>query len=182
MIFKPTIIKDVVEIQPTVFEDNRGHFFEFYHKQAFINAGIECDFVQDNQSASLKNVLRGLHFQKPPFAQAKLCRVLKGSVIDIAVDIRKNSPTYGKHISILLNDQKKNMLFIPEGFAHGFITLEDHTIFQYKCSNYYNKESEDCILWNDLNININWSIENPIISEKDKIGKKFTDFKTPFSY
>lgn len=182
MIFKPTIIKDVVEIQPHIFEDNRGHFFEFYHKKKFIDAGIDCDFVQDNQSSSLKDVLRGLHFQNPPFAQAKLCRVLKGSVMDIAVDIRKNSPTYGKYISILLDDQKKNMLFIPEGFAHGFITLEDHTIFQYKCSNYYNKESEDCILWNDLDININWSIENPIISEKDKFGKKFADFETPFYF
>jgi dTDP-4-dehydrorhamnose 3,5-epimerase len=182
MIFKPTLIKDVVEIQPNVFEDHRGHFFEFFHKQRFIDAGINCEFVQDNQSASLKNVLRGLHFQKPPFAQAKLCRVLKGSVIDIAVDIRKNSPTYGKHISIILDDQKKNMLFIPEGFAHGFMTLEDHTIFQYKCSNYYNKESEDCILWNDSNLNINWSVNDPIVSEKDKDGNRFADYETPFLY
>ncbi len=182
MIFKPTAITDVIEIQPNVFEDNRGHFFEFYHKQRFLDAGIKCDFVQDNQSASLKNVLRGLHFQIPPFAQAKLCRVLKGSVIDIAVDIRQNSPTYGKHISIILDDKKKNMLFIPEGFAHGFMTLEDHTIFQYKCSNYYNKETEDCILWNDLDLNINWSANNPIVSEKDKFGKKFTDYVSPFIY
>jgi dTDP-4-dehydrorhamnose 3,5-epimerase len=182
MIFKPTFIEDVIEIQPNVFEDNRGHFFEFYHKQKFFDAGINCEFVQDNQSASLKNVLRGLHFQKPPYAQAKLCRVLKGSVIDIAVDIRKNSPTYGKHISVVLDDKKKNMLFIPEGFAHGFMTLEDHTIFQYKCSNYYNKESEDCILWNDIDLNINWSVNDPIVSEKDKYGNRFADYETPFLF
>lgn len=180
MIFTPTNIPDVIEIQPNVFEDQRGHFFEFYHKERFKQAGIVCDFVQDNQSSSLKNVLRGLHFQVPPFAQAKLVRVLSGAVLDVVVDIRKNSSTYGKHVALLLNDSKKNMMFIPEGFAHGFVTLEDHTIFQYKCSNYYNKESEDCILWNDLDLNINWNTQNPIVSEKDKFGKAFQDFITPF--
>lgn len=180
MQFIPTHIADVIEIQPKVFEDQRGYFFEFFHKERFKNAGINCDFVQDNQSSSLKNVLRGLHFQVPPFAQAKLVRVIRGSVLDVAVDLRINSPTYGNFVSIVLDDKKKNMLFIPEGFAHGFLTLEDFTIFQYKCSDYYNKDSEDCILWNDSSLNINWNIENPVISEKDKYGKVFKDFITPF--
>ncbi len=182
MTFTPLLIPDIIEIQPKVFEDARGHFFEFYHKERFYQAGITVEFVQDNQSSSSKNVLRGLHFQAPPFAQAKLVRVLKGSVLDVVVDIRKNADTYGKHVAVVLDDKKKNMLFIPEGFAHGFVTLEDNTIFQYKCSNYYNKESEDCILWNDIDLNIDWKTENPIISEKDNFGKVFTQFITPFNF
>lgn len=181
MTYTPLDIPDIIEIQPKIFEDTRGHFFEFYHKKRFYDAGIQVDFVQDNQSSSSKNVLRGLHFQAPPFAQAKLVRVLKGSVLDVVVDIRKKSSTYGKYLSVVLDDRKKNMLFIPEGFAHGFITMEDHTIFQYKCSNYYNKDSEDCILWNDSDLNIEWKIENPIISEKDKFGKVFKQFVSPFN-
>ncbi len=181
MQFSPLYIPDVIEIQPIVFEDNRGHFFEFYHKERFKQAGIDVDFVQDNQSSSSKNVLRGLHFQVPPFAQAKLVRVLKGSVLDIVVDIRADSKTYGKYVAVVLDDKKKNMLFIPEGFAHGFMTMEDNTIFQYKCSNYYNKQSEDCILWKDVDLNIDWKTDNPIISDKDKIGKNFNDFISPFN-
>lgn len=175
-----TEIKDLLIIKPKVFEDERGHFFESYNQSIFANLGINVNFVQDNQSLSGKNVLRGLHFQNPPFAQGKLVRVIKGSVLDIAVDIRKNSPTYGKHISIELSEKNKTMFYIPEGFAHGFLTLEDNTIFSYKCTNFYNKESEGCILWNDPELNINWNVNNPIISDKDKVGTLFKDFKSNF--
>lgn len=175
-----TEIKDLLIIKPKVFEDERGHFFESYNQNIFSNLGINVNFVQDNQSLSGKNVLRGLHFQNPPFAQAKLVRVIKGSVLDVAVDIRKNSPTYGKHVSIELSEKNKTMFYIPEGFAHGFLTLEDNTIFTYKCTNFYNKESEGCILWNDSELNINWNVNNPIISDKDKVGTLFKDFKSNF--
>lgn len=175
-----TEIKDLLIIKPKVFEDERGHFFESYNQNIFSNLGINVNFVQDNQSLSGKNVLRGLHFQNPPFAQAKLVRVIKGSVLDVAVDIRKNSPTYGKHVSIELSEKNKTMFYIPEGFAHGFLTLENNTIFTYKCTNFYNKESEGCILWNDSELNINWNVNNPIISDKDKVGTLFKDFKSNF--
>jgi dTDP-4-dehydrorhamnose 3,5-epimerase len=180
MEIEKTEINDLLIIKPKVFEDERGYFFESYNQNIFSNLGININFVQDNQSLSDKNVLRGLHFQNPPFAQAKLVRVIKGSVLDIAVDIRKNSPTYGKHVSIELTERNKTMFYIPEGFAHGFLTLEDNTIFSYKCSNFYNKESEGCILWNDPELKINWNVNNPIISDKDKVGTLFKDFKTKF--
>jgi dTDP-4-dehydrorhamnose 3,5-epimerase len=175
-----TEINDLLIIKPRVFEDERGHFFESYNQSVFNVNGLNLNFVQDNQSLSNKGVLRGLHFQNPPFAQGKLVRVIKGSVLDVAVDIRKNSSSYGKHVSIVLSEQNKTMLYIPEGFAHGFLTLEDNTIFSYKCTNIYNKESEGCILWNDSDLKINWNVENPIISEKDKIGTLFKDFKSNF--
>jgi dTDP-4-dehydrorhamnose 3,5-epimerase len=175
-----TEINGLLIIKPKVFEDDRGYFFESYNKNAFSNLGINVNFVQDNQSLSGKNVLRGLHFQNTPFAQAKLVRVIKGSVLDVAVDIRKNSPTYGKHVSIEMTEKNKTMFYIPEGFAHGFLTLEDETIFSYKCTNFYNKESEGCILWNDPVLNINWNVHNPIISDKDKVGTLFKDFKSNF--
>ena len=129
--------------------------------------GIE--FVQDNQSLSSKNTLRGLHFQKPPFAQGKLVRVITGSALDVVVDIRKNSPTFGQHLKFHLNTQDQNMVYVPEGFAHGFLALEDDTTFVYKCTNYYNKESESGIIWNDPELNIDWGCKNPVISEKDGI-------------
>lgn len=175
-----TPIADLLIIQPKVFEDDRGYFYESYNKNLFLEHGIDTDFVQDNQSLSQAGVLRGLHFQNPPFAQGKLVRVIKGAIFDVALDIRKQSPTYGKHFNIELNEVNKTMLWIPHGFAHGFLTLEKETIFSYKCSNYYNKASEDCILWNDKDLAIKWSIDAPTLSEKDKFGKSFKDFISLF--
>ncbi|MCE3278795.1 MAG: dTDP-4-dehydrorhamnose 3,5-epimerase [Bacteroidetes bacterium] len=175
-----TGIADLLIIQPKVFEDNRGYFFESYNKKAFEKNGINANFVQDNQSLSQKGILRGLHFQAPPHAQGKLVSVTKGSVLDIAVDIRKGSSTYGKYFSIELNERNKTMLWIPEGFAHGFLTIEDQTIFTYKCTNFYNKESEGSIIWNDPEIGIDWGVTDPVLSEKDKIGVRLNEFKTPF--
>ena len=175
-----TPIPDLLIIEPKVFEDGRGYFFESYSRGIFKEFGIDADFVQDNQSLSQKGVLRGLHFQKPPYSQGKLVRVINGSVLDVAVDIRKDSPTYGQHFDYVLSEKNKTMLWIPPGFAHGFLTLEDNTIFSYKCTNVYNKASEDCILWNDPTININWGIESPLLSDKDKTAKAFNTFVTPF--
>ncbi len=175
-----TTLKGVVVIKPKVFEDARGYFFESYNRNVFTNAGINADFVQDNQSLSQKGVLRGLHFQNNPFAQGKLVRVITGAVFDVAVDIRKNSPTYGKWFGQELTEKNKWMMYIPPGFAHGFATLEDNTVFSYKCTNFYSKVSEDCILWNDPDLNIDWKINNPLLSEKDLQGKLFRDFETLF--
>ena len=175
-----TTIDGLLIIKPDVFKDERGYFFESYNKERFAKAGLNMDFVQDNESKSDKGVLRGLHFQKPPYAQGKLVRVIKGSVMDVAVDLRKGSPTYGKWESVVLTEENKLQFWIPEGFAHGFVALEDNTIFNYKCTNVYNKESEGSILWNDPDINISWNIDNPILSEKDKISPLFKNFKSPF--
>lgn len=175
-----TPIDGLLVLRPRIFSDERGSFSETYNTESFRKAGIDCTFVQDNQSVSRKNVVRGLHFQAPPFAQAKLVRVVRGSVIDIAVDIRKNSPTYGQHFSILLSEENATQLFIPEGFAHGFAALEDQTVFQYKCSNFYNKESEGCILWSDSDINIDWKAENPIVSAKDQEALPLSKLISPF--
>ena len=174
-----TFIDDLLVITPEVFGDDRGYFFESYNKKKLENL-LDVEFVQDNESQSQKNVLRGLHFQKVPFAQGKLVRVIKGSVLDVVVDLRKDSKTYGKHYKRILSDKNKEQLYIPKGFAHGFLVLEDETIFSYKCTNFYNKESEVALLWNDKALNINWQIENPIISEKDKLAKEFTNFISPF--
>jgi len=175
-----TIIKGLVVIQPKVFEDSRGYFYEPYNKQVLADMGINDDFVQDNQSLSQKDVVRGLHFQNPPFAQAKMVRVIQGAVWDVVVDIRKSSPTYGDYYGIELSAKNKTILYIPEGFAHGFKTLEDNTVFLYKCSRYYNKPSEDSILWSDPDIGIEWDIENPVLSDKDRKGKLFKEFKSQF--
>jgi len=174
MIVHKTTIDGLVIIEPRVFEDSRGYFYESYNKKIFKELGINIDFIQDNQSFSNKGTLRGLHFQKEPYAQDKLVRVIKGSVLDVAVDLRKESPTYGKWESIILSEDNKLMFLIPKGFAHGFITLENNTIFQYKCSNVYNKESEDGIIWNDPDLNIDWGLIRPTnISEKDNVLSKF---------
>ena len=179
----PTEIPGLLIVKPAVYEDSRGYFFESYNLDKFAQAGISAKFVQDNESKSQKNVLRGLHFQKPPFAQGKLVRVMKGSVLDVAVDLRKGSPTYGKWASIVLRENNKFMYWIPEGMAHGFLTLEDHTVFFYKCTNLYSKESEGSILWNDPDLAIDWgSLDSPILSEKDKISPLFRDFESPFVY
>jgi dTDP-4-dehydrorhamnose 3,5-epimerase len=175
-----TKIKDLCLIQPDVFPDARGYFFESFQKEKFLNLGIDAEFVQDNESMSQQGVLRGLHFQKPPFAQGKLVRVVKGAVLDVAVDIRKGSPTYGHWIAEVISAENKLMVWIPVGFAHGFLTLEDDTIFQYKCTNYYNKESEGGIIWNDPDLNINWGIKDPLVSEKDLKGVLFGEMESPF--
>lgn len=167
-----TKIKDLVIIKPKVFKDDRGHFLETYNQTVFEKLGINfSDFHQDNQSMSKKGVLRGLHFQKGEHAQAKLVRVIKGSVLDVAVDLREGSPTYGEWKSVLLTGDNNVMFFIPEGFAHGFVTLEDDTIFSYKCNKPYNKESESGLLWNDPELNIDWMLygDEPIMSGKDLI-------------
>ena len=178
---KKTKINGVFLIKPQVFNDNRGHFFESFNSKKFNEAtGLDVQFVQDNQSLSSKNVLRGLHFQHPPFAQAKLVSVIKGEVLDVVVDIRKESDTYGEYIAENLNEENHHQLFIPEGMAHGFLTLKDDTIFSYKCSNYYYKGSEDGIIWNDSNLKIDWKIKNPLVSEKDQLAQNFTSFVSPF--
>ena len=177
----PTDIKDVFIIEPIVLKDERGVFFESFQQQKFNELiGAEITFVQENESISKKDVLRGLHFQKPPFAQGKLVRVIAGSVIDVAVDIRKNSPTYGKHVAVELSAENKRQLWIPAGFAHGFVSLEDDTVFQYKCTNYYNKAAEDELLWNDETLGINWEIQQPILSPKDELATTFNSFISPF--
>ena len=178
---KKTKINGVFLIKPQVFKDNRGHFFESFNSKKFNEAtGLDVQFVQDNQSLSSKNVLRGLHFQHPPFAQAKLVSVIKGEVLDVVVDIRKESDTYGEYIAENLNEENHHQLFIPEGMAHGFLTLKDDTIFSYKCSNYYDKGSEDGIIWNDGNLKIDWKIKNPLVSEKDQLAQNFASFVSPF--
>lgn len=176
-----TEIQDLLIIKPQVFEDDRGYFFESYNHDKFAAHGVDVQFVQDNESRSMKNVLRGLHFQKPPFAQGKLVRVMRGSVLDVAVDLRKSSSTYGKWASIVLSDKNKWMYWIPAGFAHGFLTLEENTVFFYKCTNIYNKPSEGSILWNDPDLNIDWGKDIiPVLSDKDKVSPLFRDFISPF--
>jgi dTDP-4-dehydrorhamnose 3,5-epimerase len=180
MEFIETLLPGCFIIKPKVFEDPRGYFFECYNEALFRKNGISTNFVQDNQSMSQKDVVRGLHFQAPPYAQGKLVRVLAGSVLDVVVDIRKELPTYGKYFALELSAENKIMLWVPEGFAHGFLTLEDNTVFHYKCTNFYNKVSEGGISWNDPNLAINWGTGNPILSEKDKTLSAFRDFVSPF--
>lgn len=168
-----TEIEGVYIIEPKVFGDARGYFFESFSQRDFSEqTGVDIKFVQDNESKSHRGVLRGMHFQREPFAQAKLLRVVQGAVQDVAVDIRKGSPTYGKHVSVVLSGENKREFFIPAGFAHGFLVLENDTIFQYKCSEFYNHESEDSILWSDPALEIDWMIkgEDFIVSDKDKIA------------
>ncbi len=180
MEFLKTEISGLLIIKPKVFEDERGYFFESFSREEFLKGGIDVIFDQDNESRSQKDVLRGLHFQNPPFEQAKLVRVLKGAALDVAVDIRKDSPTYGKWNSIILDEENKLMYWIPPGFAHGFLALKDDTIFTYKCTNSYNKESEGSIRWNDPDLDINWGISAPLLSGKDKKASFFKDLKSEF--
>jgi len=178
--FKNTHIEGLTVIEPRVFGDQRGYFFESYSKPLFEAAGLNLDFVQDNQSLSNRGVLRGLHFQKPPHDQGKLVRVITGSVQDTVVDIRKNSKTYGQHLSIILSAENKTMLWIPPGFAHGFCTLEDQTIFSYKCTDVYHPESEGGLMYNDPSLDIEWELDDVQLSDKDKHYKSFKEFETPF--
>ncbi len=174
-------IEGPVLISSKVFKDDRGLFFESFNQIQFEDIiGERVNFVQDNLSISKLNVVRGLHFQKPPFTQGKLVRVLKGKVIDVAVDIRKMSPTYGQHISVELSSDDNAMFWIPPGFAHGFSALTDDVVFSYKCTNYYNHESEDSILWNDEILKIDWKVKSAFLSEKDKVSQPFETFKSPF--
>ena len=179
-----TNIDGVLIIEPTVFGDSRGYFFESYNKQRFNEAtGLDIDFVQDNQSKSCYGVLRGLHFQKPPYAQSKLVRCVRGRVLDVAVDIRRSSPTFGKYVAVELTEDNHRQLFIPHGFAHGFVVLSEEAIFQYKCDNFYHKESEGAIAWNDPGINIDWTIpfDDVILSDKDKVNPSLKDVEWLFA-
>ena len=173
MKIEKTDIEGLIIIYPDIFNDERGYFFESYNKEKFESIGIKEQFAQDSQSFSKKGVLRCLHFQNPPFGQGKLVKVVKGKVLDVAADLRKNSKTYGKWFSIILSEENNKMFWIPEGFAHGFLVLEEDTILQYKLTNIYNKESETGIIWDDLDLDIDWQleeygIEEVIISDKDK--------------
>ena len=184
MNFMPTKIEDLIVIEPKVYTDDRGYFYETYKKRELESyLGYTVNFIQGNESKSTFGVLRGLHFQAPPYAQTKLVRVIQGSVLDVAVDIRKGSKTYGQHITVELSEYNKRQLFIPKGFAHGFVVLSDEAIFSYQVDNYYNKESEGGILFNSSELNVNWQIEtkNLKLSSKDKLLSNFKDFTSPFS-
>ena len=166
--FKKTKIPDVILIVPKVFEDARGFFMETYKKEAFEKAGIKGEFIQDNHSKSTHGVLRGLHFQKNPYAQAKIVRCIRGVIYDVAVDLRKNSPTFGKFVGAILSEYNRYMLYIPRGFAHGFLVLSDVAEVVYKVDNVYAPQSEGGLIWNDPDVNIPWAIDNPILSPKDQ--------------
>src|SRR5690606_20620958 len=167
MQIKETGIDGLIEIVPNIYRDDRGWFYEFYRDSVLKEAGIDMTFPQENMSFSKKGVLRGLHFQRAPYAQAKLTAVISGSVLDVVVDLRTGSRTFGQVYTCRLDSERRNMLLVPEGFAHGFVALEE-SIFYYKCSNVFHKESESGIHWNDPDLNIQWPVENPIVSQKDK--------------
>lgn len=179
--FKRLEIPEVILIKPKVFADERGFFIEIYKDSDFSDFGIKEKFVQENHSKSVsKGVLRGLHFQTPPRTQAKMVRVIFGSIFDVAVDIRKNSPTFGKWVSAVLSGENKDMLYVPEGFAHGFCTLEENTEVIYKCSEIYSPGHDRGIIWNDPALGINWPVENPVLSEKDKVWPLLKDADDTF--
>lgn len=183
MKFIETKISDVIIIEPSVFIDERGYFLETYNQNKFEEAVGMTSFIQDNESKSSKGVLRGLHFQKPPFEQAKLVRCIEGEVLDVAVDIRKNSKTYGQHIAVILSGENKRQLFVPRGFAHGFLVLSDNATFAYKVDNKYAPNYDAGIRWNDKELSIQWSMkENEItVSDKDALLPPLSDFITPFT-
>ena len=178
-----TDIEGVYIIEPKVFKDQRGYFFESYNKLSLESLGIDYTFVQDNQSKSSYGVIRGLHFQKPPHAQTKLLRVVEGKIIDVAVDIRKGSPTYGKHVAVELSAENFRQLLIPAGFAHGFSVLSETAIVQYKCTDYYHPETEGGFMFNDSDIDIDWGIplDEAVVSDKDLKHPSFSEFDSPFS-
>ena len=179
-----TDIEGVLIIEPKVFGDERGYFFESFSQRELEKCGINTVFVQDNESKSCYGVLRGLHFQMPPFAQAKLVRCVRGRVLDVAVDIRKGSPTYGKHVACELTEDNHRMFFIPRGFAHGFSVLSETAIFQYKCDNYYHPESEGAIAWDDPALGIDWRIpqEHVLLSAKDRRHRSLSEVDTSFVF
>lgn len=181
MTIEPLHIKGLFLVKPRIFSDDRGHFFESFNQALFDReTGETITFVQDNESLSAKNVLRGLHFQVPPMAQGKLVRVVRGAVLDVAVDLRKDSETYGQHIAVELTESNRQQLWIPPGFAHGFLALEEDTIFAYKCSGYYSTQHEQAIRWDDPTLNINWNCTTPLLSEKDAHSLDFSTFNSPF--
>lgn len=173
-------IEGLLLITPQIFSDDRGYFFESYNASVFKEAGIPFDFIQDNESFSSRGVLRGLHFQSPPYEQGKLVRVTNGSVLDVALDLRKSSSTFGKHVAVHLSEENKKMFWIPPGFAHGFIALEDNTRFLYKCTNVYHKQSEGSVHWNDPELGIDWQIREPLVSQKDKESPLLCELQSPF--
>jgi dTDP-4-dehydrorhamnose 3,5-epimerase len=177
---KPLALNGLLEIRPSIFRDDRGYFFEAFNINSFRNAGITTEFVQDNQSFSRKGTIRGLHFQNPPHAQGKLVWVSSGKVLDVVVDIRKNSPDFGRHLCVELDSNDFKILYIPPGFAHGFAALED-SVFQYKCTAVYHKDSEGGINPMDSSLNINWPVSNPVVSEKDNNLPFFTELTSPFA-
>ncbi|MBO5444613.1 MAG: dTDP-4-dehydrorhamnose 3,5-epimerase [Muribaculaceae bacterium] len=179
-----TFIEGPMIIEPRIFEDARGYFFESYSKRVFDEKMAPVDFVQDNESSSSFGVIRGLHFQRPPFCQAKLVRCVKGAVLDVAVDIRKGSPTFGKHVAVELTEENKRQFFIPHGFAHGFSVLSETAVFQYKCDNYYHPEADGGISIADPSLEIDWRIDpaKAILSEKDMRHCMLKDFDSPFDY
>ncbi|MBC6991063.1 dTDP-4-dehydrorhamnose 3,5-epimerase [Hymenobacter sp. BT491] len=170
----------VVEFIPRVFGDARGAFFESFSDRLMREAGVVGNWVQDNQSKSARGVLRGLHFQRPPHAQAKLVRVAAGRALDVVVDIRRDSPTYGQHVAVELDASRYNMLYVPVGFAHGFASLEDDTLFLYKCTDYYQPSAEGGLRWDDPALGINWDLNNATVSDKDRILPLLADFDSPF--
>lgn len=182
MKFEKLNIEGLILVTPDVYADERGYFFESFNKEKFIEGGINLNFVQDNISKSVRGTVRGLHYQTGESAQGKLCSVVAGSVLDVAVDIRFGSPTFGKYYSVELNDESKQQLWIPPGFAHGFSVLSDSATFSYKCTSLYNKASERAILFSDPQLNIDWKIKNPVVSEKDLQAKLFAEIEKDFQY
>lgn len=182
MEFEKTSINGLILVKPDVYPDDRGYFFESFNKKKFCDGGINETFVQDNISKSVKGTVRGLHYQVGEFAQGKLCSVVMGKVLDVAVDIRFGSPTFGKYFAAELSEENKNQLWIPPGFAHGFSVLSDFAIFSYKCTALYNKESERAILYNDSDLKINWKIDEPIVSAKDLKAKRFKEIEKDFKF
>ena len=179
-----TAIEGVVIIEPRLFKDDRGYFFESFSQREFTEKVRKVDFVQDNESKSSYGVLRGLHFQKPPYAQSKLVRVIKGSVLDVAVDIRKGSPTFGEHVAVELTEENHRQFFIPRGFAHGFVVLTEEVIFQYKCDNFYAPQCEGALAWDDPALKIDWKVpaDKIILSEKDKYHERLEEAGWLFDY
>ncbi len=175
-----TFISDLLVISPDVFGDSRGYFFESFSLKKYQGNELNFNFVQDNISKSMRGTIRGLHYQVGEKAQGKLCQVIKGNVLDAAVDIRFNSPTFGKYFSVELSEENHLQLWIPPGFAHGFSVLSDEAVFHYKCTEYYSKEHERAILYNDPDLNIDWQVDNPIVSEKDLSAKKFKEIGKDF--
>ncbi len=179
-----TDIEGVVIMEPRIFKDERGYFYESFSQREFEEKICRTVFVQDNQSKSSYGVLRGLHFQKPPYCQSKLVRCIKGAVLDVAVDIRKGSPTFGKYVAVELTEENHRQFFVPRGFAHGFAVLTEEAVFQYKCDNFYCKESEGSVAWNDPQLAIDWRIpaDKVLLSEKDKLSKNIADAEFLFDY
>ncbi|MBV6479633.1 MAG: dTDP-4-dehydrorhamnose 3,5-epimerase [Ignavibacteria bacterium] len=182
MKFIKTEIEDVIIIEPDVYADDRGYFLESFNKTKYIAGGIIADFVQDNISKSVKNTVRGLHYQTGEFAQGKLCQVIIGKVLDIAVDIRFGSPTFGKYVSIELNEERHNQIWIPPGFAHGFSVLSDTAVFSYKCTSVYSKTHERSIFYGDKDLKIDWKTDKPLVSDKDKLAGLFSDIGRDFEF